>query len=604
MIKKICFHKKGSYFWVITQLLVLFCVLFFQRDLSAQNYHYWWLTRKGSLVSSLYDGKKLNIKQPLIPAERRSMIAVDPSDNSCWVTNTLNGEIYNHSTSGQKITVKGFAAPVALVVDAKKESVWVADAAINLLLRVNSNGQIDQKIPARSIKSLVLGTDGNCWMINWRGIQPVIDQEIMPPIVKSVVHASHSIAAQTVWCIDKKGTVYRIGDNTIRHTPFVLPDSKGISATSDGGAWILRSTMAIHLSAEIKPIGEVTGFKNAKNIVSQPTDNSIWVIDNGYDRAIRLPTGDETIAVKLMTITGWNKVADKKSLNLVQSDRFDWARLSRAKAITEIPLVSEVSDIEAKPSSTEKTSSINHGIEKQNSFSGDKMNLKVVEIQPSETFNQTPDFPKGGVLLIELFDNLNQRRIKDTEQMLGRRYVWNFDKSSYTLLLGLSLEAYNTYSNRPRQKWTKMVVEGTSIGQQLNEKMAEIAKAQSWSREKYANFIVSFAKSLPYTADATSTGYDEFKMYAFETLVAGGGDCEDTVILAASILRAAGYQLMILNPEGHLALGIAGNFSGAHYKHNDQRYFYSETTGTGWEIGQVPDEYQSVPVTMHEVPIK
>ena len=91
-------------------------------------------------------------------------------------------------------------------------------------------------------------------------------------------------------------------------------------------------------------------------------------------------------------------------------------------------------------------------------------------------------------------------------------------------------------------------------------------------------------------------------MYPFETLVAGGGDCEDTVMLAASILAALDYDLLLLNPEGHLALGVAGDFKGAYYTHDNQRYFYSETTGQGWRIGQLPDQFKSVEVVLHEVP--
>ena len=91
-------------------------------------------------------------------------------------------------------------------------------------------------------------------------------------------------------------------------------------------------------------------------------------------------------------------------------------------------------------------------------------------------------------------------------------------------------------------------------------------------------------------------------MYAFETLIAGGGDCEDTVILAASLLRPLGYDLLLLNPQGHLALGVSGQFSGTHYQYEDRRYFYSETTGRGWKIGDIPNQYQSVSVKMYQIP--
>ena len=75
-----------------------------------------------------------------------------------------------------------------------------------------------------------------------------------------------------------------------------------------------------------------------------------------------------------------------------------------------------------------------------------------------------------------------------------------------------------------------------------------------------------------------ATGYDEFKTYAFATLIAGG------------------------NPQGHLALGVSSQFSGVHYQYEDRRYFYSETTGRGWKIGDIPNQYQSVSVKMYQIP--
>jgi hypothetical protein len=147
-----------------------------------------------------------------------------------------------------------------------------------------------------------------------------------------------------------------------------------------------------------------------------------------------------------------------------------------------------------------------------------------------------------------------------------------------------------------------MVIEGVPAAMEVAKPMQELAQKNGWNREKLANFILSFTQSLPYTADDVATGYDEFKMYGFETLVAGGGDCEDTVILAASILLALNYDLMLLNPKGHLAFGVAGAFGGAYFEHNGKRYFYSETTGTGWNIGDIPDIYANVSVTLYEVP--
>ena len=124
-----------------------------------------------------------------------------------------------------------------------------------------------------------------------------------------------------------------------------------------------------------------------------------------------------------------------------------------------------------------------------------------------------------------------------------------------------------------------MVVEGSAVGQPIAIEMEQTGQKRSWSRERLANFILSFSQSLPYTADDVATGYDEFKTYAFATLIAGG------------------------NPQGYLALGVSSQFSGVHYQYEDRRYFYSETTGRVREIGDIPSQYQSVLVKMYQVAI-
>ena len=80
-------------------------------------------------------------------------------------------------------------------------------------------------------------------------------------------------------------------------------------------------------------------------------------------------------------------------------------------------------------------------------------------------------------------------------------------------------------------------------------------------------------------------------------------------MLAASVLMALNYDVILVRipaPKeglvGHLALGVAGDFKGSYYTHDNQRYFYSETTGQGWRIGQLPDQFKSVEVVLHEVP--
>ena len=104
--------------------------------------------------------------------------------------------------------------------------------------------------------------------------------------------------------------------------------------------------------------------------------------------------------------------------------------------------------------------------------------------------------------------------------------------------------------------------------------------------------VVSFIQSLPYTSDNVTTGFDDYPRYPIETLVHDGGDCEDTSILASALLDLMGFDVVLINLPGHVAIGVAIDAYGTYWTHEGTQYFYVETTGEGWEIGEVPEDHQ------------
>ncbi|WP_435365848.1 hypothetical protein [Haloarchaeobius sp. DYHT-AS-18] len=117
-------------------------------------------------------------------------------------------------------------------------------------------------------------------------------------------------------------------------------------------------------------------------------------------------------------------------------------------------------------------------------------------------------------------------------------------------------------------------------------------------------FAIDFVQSLPYVADDVSKGYDDYTKFAMETLVDLEGDCEDTAILLACILEADpyGYDVVLIQPPGHMAVGLWYEHDGAYkYRLDGRDYAYIETTGTGWGIGDIPDQYAGKPVNWYQV---
>ena len=64
-----------------------------------------------------------------------------------------------------------------------------------------------------------------------------------------------------------------------------------------------------------------------------------------------------------------------------------------------------------------------------------------------------------------------------------------------------------------------------------------------------------------------------------------------------------GYDAVLINPPGHLAVGILGSegYSGSYYNYEGQHYYYCETTGERWTMGQIPSEYQGQSATIVQV---
>lgn len=209
-----------------------------------------------------------------------------------------------------------------------------------------------------------------------------------------------------------------------------------------------------------------------------------------------------------------------------------------------------------------------------------------------------PVYADGALKHVEIFRGINSQRQLDKPGTIEQEYLWNFDNKSYTVLMAIDNKWYNRNRGNKRQKrrgWDNfdpMVREGTKALQDLVREFNQVMP-QTWHAEQKVNFVLAFVQSLPYTPDKVTTGYDEFYRYAIETLVEGGGDCEDTSVLFASILSGLGFEVALIIPPRHLAVGIKGNFRGAFVSYKNNNYYYCETTGKGWQLGQVPKDYKN-----------
>lgn len=189
-----------------------------------------------------------------------------------------------------------------------------------------------------------------------------------------------------------------------------------------------------------------------------------------------------------------------------------------------------------------------------------------------------------------------------------RTYSWYYDGLPYTVTVSIPKEMYEKYRKLGHStiSLTKYPTEeyNRSIAGTIAEQLKRYADANGFNLYQKLMLAATMVQNIPYDSDTGTTGKDEYARYPVETLVDKTGDCEDTSILLAAILREMGYDVLIMRFDGHVALGVANHDfkkEGAYIEVNGKDYFYLETTAPGWELGEIADEYVSKAVEKYVV---
>lgn len=191
-----------------------------------------------------------------------------------------------------------------------------------------------------------------------------------------------------------------------------------------------------------------------------------------------------------------------------------------------------------------------------------------------------------------------QKRLRTIlEITVTQHYQWDYRRRAWQWELPIPLSVYVMYLEKPRptmfSQYADMArdpMDDLYIDDMV-QKIDKAATERHFTEVQKLNFVIAFVQSLPYTVDAETTPYDEYPRYPVETLFDRGGDCEDTSILVAAILDRLGYDVALLHLKNaeHVAVGVSvADTYGSYYEYEGKKYFYLETTGEGWEVGQIP----------------
>ncbi|RHS88717.1 hypothetical protein [Clostridium sp. AM42-4] len=204
-----------------------------------------------------------------------------------------------------------------------------------------------------------------------------------------------------------------------------------------------------------------------------------------------------------------------------------------------------------------------------------------------------------------LFDDrqpdMQQLANRVSEENVKIQYEWESPSGSWKngMTMELNMGVYMYYRGLPRQYSNdcKNYISDeytVSMLKRTNETIDELCEKENMSSEwAKVQETVAFVQAIPYKTDEESVGQEEWYKYPYETLVDQCGDCEDKTFLLAGLLKERGYDVVILIMPDHMALGIAGtDIPGSYYERNGKKYYYVETTSSGWKIGDIPNEYR------------
>jgi len=203
------------------------------------------------------------------------------------------------------------------------------------------------------------------------------------------------------------------------------------------------------------------------------------------------------------------------------------------------------------------------------------------------------------VLTVSAFAALTDEDVPSTAswhegENIVRTFTWEYSGVQH-LELKIPESTYDAYRFQQRYSFNdvgKYITEDRSGAvEKLAEALKNMSDAGGLTESQRMDLAVVFVQSLPYYSD----GSVDTPRFPVETIVDGGGDCEDTSILLAAILYEWGYDVVLLNiPDVHTAVGVVCyDCDGSFVVHGEIEYYYVETAwGGSWEIGQMPGEYR------------
>lgn len=211
-----------------------------------------------------------------------------------------------------------------------------------------------------------------------------------------------------------------------------------------------------------------------------------------------------------------------------------------------------------------------------------------------------------------LADNVNVRHLRswnkytyDSTYCLSYQVSSKFISPSYEFRNRLYTRERN-YENYWRNIYYELYQHDKERIAFLQDSLQQIASMNGLSKKEFAYLIVSFVQDIPYNYvvpgpcdrnDHPCRPNEKFGILSpAEFLYSLSGDCDTRSVLLYSILKHFDYDplIMISNQYRHAMIAVDLPASGDYIIHKGKKFYFWETTNTGWLPGMLPPDVNNL----------
>jgi len=222
-------------------------------------------------------------------------------------------------------------------------------------------------------------------------------------------------------------------------------------------------------------------------------------------------------------------------------------------------------------------------------------------------------------LLLATFPSLNHAQAKKSAYDFYTHYTYNLwtgqndPTQDHKLYVSTTQSLHDYYQQKDHSvnsdsDYPKLVTPDTV--KPISEAIWSACQSESHSEEQFVDAVLMFVHQISYVVSPPK--------YPIETITENSGDCAHFSLLAASVMKADGLDVVLLHwaDKQHMNIGVylpeapayARDASGLVWSVNvgSKKYYIAECTGyctsenvtSGWRVGECPDEFRQASATV------